>query len=254
MSDLVAAIKESEAYECIIAAFASSRVPHALLIEAPSLFHGSIAIEIARLYLCENGLGDDGCASCHSWKYDEHPDLVRPITLDQPPGISDCRKLMAELYLAPVVAPRRFLVIPQAGRLSLPAANSLLKITEEPPSWAAILLLCEGSGVPPTLKSRTWNLTFNLKEELSILAPPETKDEWLSAIVRASKMTSQEALAMLEGWINWCLGNGELGKAAKLEKIRLISEKGHLPVYMVFDLLYGFLEEDLSDELFGHFR
>ena len=29
MSDLVAAIKESEAYECIIAAFASSRVPHA---------------------------------------------------------------------------------------------------------------------------------------------------------------------------------------------------------------------------------
>ena len=30
MSDLVAAIKESEAYECIIAAFASSRVPHAL--------------------------------------------------------------------------------------------------------------------------------------------------------------------------------------------------------------------------------
>jgi len=254
MSDLFAAIKESDPYKALLSAFASSRAPHAILAQSPALFHEALAVEIARLYLCANGSGDDDCASCLSWKGGEHPDFIRPLQWDRPPGIDDCRAMAGELYLAPVIAPRRFAVIPNAGKLSLPAANSLLKILEEPPSWGALLLLSEEMSLLPTIKSRTWHLKFDFEEELSPLPLPKTRDEWLSTIARASKMSFQEAAATLERWIKHCLEEGDLVRAEKLGKVELLFEKGRLPVYMAFDLLFGFLEEDLPDELFGHFR
>ena len=51
MSDLFAAIKESEPYKALLSAFASSRAPHAILAQSPALFHEALAVEIARLYL-----------------------------------------------------------------------------------------------------------------------------------------------------------------------------------------------------------
>ncbi|HHZ05138.1 DNA polymerase III subunit delta' [Acetomicrobium hydrogeniformans] len=252
MSDIALAIRKSEAYKMIATANISSRAPHALFIEAPDLFHEKIAVELARLYLCESGSGDDECPSCRSWNEGDHPDFIRPVAWGKSPGIDDCRKMAAELYLAPVVAPRRFLAIPRGSGLSLPAANSLLKILEEPPTWGALLILSDGGGLPETIKSRTWQLTIDLKEEVSLLALPEGKDGWLSLIASASEMTQQEALVMMNRWTNWCLGKGEIERAAMIDKIRLIAEKGHIPNYMAFDLLYGFLEEELSDELFDN--
>ena len=254
MPDLLAVIRESEPYKALLSAFASSRAPHALLAQAPALFHEAVAVEIARLYLCAKGTGDDDCASCRSWKGNEHPDFVRPTQWDRPPGIDDCRAMAAELYLAPVIAPRRFAVIPNAGKLSLPASNSLLKVLEEPPSWGGLLLLSEEMSLLPTIKSRTWHLKFKFEEELSPLSLPKTKDEWLTTIACASGMSFQEAAAMFERWVKYCLEEGDLNKAKKLGEVKLVFEKGRLPAYMAFDLLFGFLEEDLSDELFGYFR
>jgi DNA polymerase-3 subunit delta' len=65
------------------------------------------------------------------------------------------RRRLAQLYLSPSGSRRRLLLVLSAERLNEESANALLKVLEEPPSWALILLLCENAAaLLPTIRSR----------------------------------------------------------------------------------------------------
>jgi DNA polymerase-3 subunit delta' len=110
----------------------------------------------------------DSCGACDSCRKAEagaHPDIVtiRPAGEQvqiwqlwdrqgrQAPGV-----LSRTLSYAPVIGRRRIYIIEQADRLTESAANSLLKILEEPPPYALFLLLApHPARVLPTILSRS---------------------------------------------------------------------------------------------------
>ncbi len=65
------------------------------------------------------------------------------------------RRRLAQLYLSPSTSPRRMLLVLASERLNDESANALLKVLEEPPARALILLLTENaSALLPTIRSR----------------------------------------------------------------------------------------------------
>jgi DNA polymerase III subunit delta' len=85
-----------------------------------------------------------------------HPDL----TVLEPEGatslgVDQAREVVARASLAPVEAPRTVFFLPDAGSMTEPAANALLKTLEEPTSQTVFLLVAESEDdFPPTVASR----------------------------------------------------------------------------------------------------
>jgi DNA polymerase-3 subunit delta' len=71
------------------------------------------------------------------------------------------RRRLGELFLSPGGGRRRLLLILAAERLGRVSGNILLKVLEEPPGSAVIILLCESpSALLPTIRSRCQSCRF----------------------------------------------------------------------------------------------
>ncbi len=86
-----------------------------------------------------------------------HPDVL--VIPPDPPQLliklGQVRRVIHEIYRFPAEARRAFYIF-TSTRFMKEAANSLLKILEEPPEFASILLLAENPGeLLPTIRSRT---------------------------------------------------------------------------------------------------
>lgn len=102
-----------------------------------------------------------------------HPDL---FILESKTSISiaQVRELKKNLLLKPYQAPKKLAFLFDAGKMTLEAQNAILKILEEPPASAVIVLFAtSSSSLLPTVTSRcaTTNLgnstTNDLPEELT---------------------------------------------------------------------------------------
>ncbi len=85
-----------------------------------------------------------------------HPDVL--VIPPDPPQllikIGQVRMLLREIYRIPADARRSFFIFTSAAFMK-EAANSLLKVLEEPPAYATIILLAENTGeLLPTIRSR----------------------------------------------------------------------------------------------------
>lgn len=118
---------------------------------------------IARALLCASE-GEKPCGVCsHCRKAEKgiHPDL---ITLLRNPdkreiGVRQARDLRQEVWITPNEAARKVFLIPEADTLNSEAQNALLKVLEEPPPYAAFLLLGRNPGAfLPTVRSRCLTL------------------------------------------------------------------------------------------------
>jgi DNA polymerase-3 subunit delta' len=248
LPDLSLSVRESSAFQSLKEASLQGKKPHAVAFVAQAPLHETVLAEVGKLYLCEGGSGEDECRSCRAWDGISHPDLIMAGSFDRPPGIDDCRRMSAELFLAPVVSPLRLGVICAADRLSLPAANSLLKITEEPPQKGAILLLMEEAKLIPTLQSRVWTFSLYGVQPLSPLSLPVGWEEWLKLLSKLQDMESSELDLTLMRLSMGCLEEGLIDMAQEIEELRLISVRGHLDPAMVADFLFALFEEGISIE------
>lgn len=68
--------------------------------------------------------------------------------------IDDARKISEFLSLTPAEGKYRVVIVDSADELRVEAANAILKIVEEPPKSAIIILLSHGGRVLPTIRSR----------------------------------------------------------------------------------------------------
>lgn len=76
--------------------------------------------------------------------------------------IEPFRELKGKLGMGPTEEPFRIVVIADAERMTLPAANSILKMLEEPPqNWMFILTTSDSSRVLPTILSRCNEVKLN---------------------------------------------------------------------------------------------
>ncbi|MCB0271969.1 MAG: hypothetical protein KDD46_03015 [Bdellovibrionales bacterium] len=91
-----------------------------------------------------------------------HPDFFHIDTSDQEIKIDQIQELIKWIYRGPVEGTQKFAFIEHAQRLNINASNALLKILEEPPSHAT-LILCSPSKdqILQTLRSRMFILQFS---------------------------------------------------------------------------------------------
>ncbi|MBI3574199.1 MAG: DNA polymerase III subunit delta' [Gammaproteobacteria bacterium] len=154
------------------------RLPHALLLQgAAGLGKQSFARRFAATLLCaQPDSKAAACGRCHSCQLlaaDNHPDLKslapaedrRSIVIDQ------VRELGAFLALRPHTSACKVAILAPADSMNLHAANSLLKILEEPPLGSVLLLVShQPTRLPATVRSRGHRVTFPVPERAPALA------------------------------------------------------------------------------------
>lgn len=146
-------------------ALRKNTVSHAYLFTGPS---GSGQLKTATLFaqaiFCTE-LQDDACGQClecRKVEHGNHPDL----TLLKPDGASIKIDQIRELqrvfsYRSEGINPKVY-IIDGADRMTVQAANSLLKFLEEPPSPAVGILISDNSrSLLPTIQSRTQRIPFS---------------------------------------------------------------------------------------------
>ena len=231
--------------------------PHCWAVVAPPIWHASLLDAMARMYLCDSGKGDDDCGSCRGWSRADgtenslrHPDLIVTGEFGKAPNIEACRALIKELPLMPVVAKRRLGVVLTADKLLVQAANSLLKIAEEPPMHAGLLFLLEGNDFLPTLRSRSRFTTLAAPLSFSAKPLPEGEGEWFSWLEGAKE--EADIPGLLASWASALLQEGDLERAARVEKLRLLTLQKNLSQNMLCDLIILTLKEEIPFEhIFG---
>jgi len=135
------------------------RIPHALLLSGPSgVGKFKVARKLASLLLEEPELGNKPNPDLH---------LLYPEEGKKDISVEATRALISKLQLKPYGGKKVVAIIDQAERLSLTAANSLLKTLEEPNSHSHLIVVSSASHrLPETIISRLQSITFaSLKAE-----------------------------------------------------------------------------------------
>lgn len=237
MSDLAVNVKWQE----ILRETQAGDIPHCRAIAVPSSFHNEIIESLARIIL---------------GNYRQtHPDLLIIGSVDKAPAIGDptkpnyegsARWLIENIALKPLEAKRRLGVIMCADKLLLPAANSLLKLAEEPPEHAVLLFLMEDSRLfLPTLKSRSRLTVITVNAPRESRPSPKNYSEWVKWLADKRKESDTDAIILeLEAWANFESDNKNFMRAEKLDRLRIIAGKKNLSVPMLCDMIILMLGDE----------
>jgi len=176
----------------------ANSMPHAMLMGGPEgLGKLAFAQALAARLLCEQSDGTASaermacglCSSCIWFAAGNHPDfrLIQPDDGDEPeeagddvqpgaaarkPGkgpirIDQIRNLTDFVYVGSHRRGNRVVVISPAESMNHAAANSLLKVLEEPPASVYFILISNSwRRLIPTLRSRCRNMTFGRPDPL----------------------------------------------------------------------------------------
>lgn len=150
------------------------RLAHAYLFYGPEgAGKGAAARILAMAVNCSAG-GAGPCRACYSCRKieaDVHPDVQRVDPLRGAVGIDQVRRVIRECWRKPVEGRRRTFIFPQAHLITVPAANSLLKVLEEPPAASLFVLLSTNPfALPPTVVSRCQRVPFGRRAEAALAA------------------------------------------------------------------------------------
>ena len=241
--------KDSPAWERLLGLASDGGFPHSCALVIEEELHSQAALGVARALLCDNGLGDDDCKTCTAWSGTQHPDLIFGGAPSQPPSIAVCREIITAMAYRPVISSKRVAVIFAADRMLLPAANSLLKLAEEPPEYVHILfMLADEKLFLPTLRSRSWTVSLSLPRSGESVSPPRTEEEWVRWIEKYAKAEVDELVALFAPWISHEIEREAYEKAATLERLRLLIQTKRLSRTMVLDLIVLALKEGIVFE------
>jgi DNA polymerase-3 subunit delta' len=185
-------------------------VAHAYLLVGPRhVGKGTLAINLAQALNCDGPeLPCGQCRSCQRILEGKHAD-VTPIGLDSKTeiGIDDIRGLQRLANLPPYEGKCKVFIIDEAEYLSTEAANSLLKILEEPPQRVVWLLLAsEEEHLLPTIISRC--------QRLELKPVPSERIE--GVLVNSYNVDADKAKLLTQlchgrlGWALSALKNGDI--------------------------------------------
>ena len=138
-----------------------------------------------------------------------HPDVL--VIPPDPPQmmikVDQVRRVIANIYFRPTEARERVYVFTDSAFMR-EAANSLLKVLEEPPEFATIFLLTENPGeLLPTIRSRSANFALGaLPADAIEAALRERRAEWnpreRALVARLSEGSMGRALSFdLKGYV-----------------------------------------------------
>jgi len=230
-------VGHDQAEKTLLAAQQSGRLHHAWLMTGPrGIGKATLAWRFARFLLAgqdQGGLFDGGPENLdvssdapgrHLIDARSHPDLFHlRRSLNHDTGriraeiaVDDVRGLGEFMHMTPAMGKWRVAIVDSADEMNRNSANAVLKILEEPPPNAVLLIVSHAPGrLLPTIRSRCRRLALQpLKDDTVVKLlgdyAPETKDE------------ERRALALLaEGSIGRAL---ELAGAGSLDLYREMVE------------------------------
>lgn len=145
--------------------FSKNRLAHAYLFSGmKGTFKLEVAKLIAKAFFCSDKIDEKPCEQCISCKRIEslnHPDfhIVEPDGLSIKKG--QIQALQEEFSKTGVESKKKVYIINHADKMTVNAANSLLKFLEEPPSETlAILTTTQVQQILPTIMSRCQLINF----------------------------------------------------------------------------------------------
>jgi DNA polymerase-3 subunit delta' len=174
-------LRQEAAERTLLEAYRSGRLPHAWLLTGPrGVGKATLAYRFARFLLSGGGQGGDlfGGEAAGLALSAEHPvfrlvasgghaDLLTvERKVDDKTGklrgeivVADVRAVAAFLHMTPGEGGWRVVVVDSADEMNRVAANAILKILEEPPRQALLLLVSHAPGrLLPTIRSRCCRL------------------------------------------------------------------------------------------------
>lgn len=146
-------------------AMQKNKVPNSMLFCGPEgVGKKSMALMVAKAMNCKRKKDDacESCSSCSAINAKNFPDVIEILPEKNVVKIEQMRILRKLAYLKPMLGKKRIFIVPEAEKMSEEAANSLLKILEEPPLFSYILLVTHNPFlIIPTIKSRCQVLNFS---------------------------------------------------------------------------------------------
>ncbi len=205
------------------------------------------------------------CPGCIKFASGNHPDFLTIRPEGTVIKIEQIRKLKKDLGFAPFEAGIRVVILEEAQTMQHPAANSLLKVLEEPPPDNLLLLIAsESEPVLPTIVSRCQVIPFTplAREDccqiLSRLYPERDADEIqvLATLVggcpgRAGEILGDELLALRRRCIGELLDSGSDPARAVERALALAAELAAMKEGLdpLLDMLAEFFKQCMVDHL-----
>lgn len=145
-------------------ALVSGHISHAYLFAGiEGIGKWTTAVSFAKALNCQAQGNDfcDACLSCRKIEKQIHPDLFFIAPEKNVIKIEHIRDIQKKIVFNPMEAKRKVVIIDQAEKLNLYAANCLLKTLEEPPDDTVVILVANTSmRVLPTIVSRCQRIYF----------------------------------------------------------------------------------------------
>ena len=187
---------QPQQYERFVRILEQNQLNHAYLFSG---YFGSLemALFLAKSLFCTDKQGVLPCESCRSCKLidqEEYPDvtIVRPI--NQIIKTERIRELVGQFSQSGIESQRQVFIIEQADKMHLNAANSLLKVIEEPQSEVYIFFLTNDEDkILPTIRSRTQIFQFK-KQEANLIFQLEK----LGLVKKKARLLAQFSQSQME--------------------------------------------------------
>ena len=152
--------------------------PHALLFYGMGgIGKKMLALHFAKTFLCKFA-GKKPCGICESCRLMDiennsfaHPDfyLLTAEEAGKDIKIEQVKEMAKQAAFAPVLSEHKVCIIDDAGQMTAEAANSLLKLLEEPPpGWLFILITQQAERLLPTVLSRVVRLRFDAPDSSAV--------------------------------------------------------------------------------------
>ena len=152
--------------------------PHALLFYGMGgIGKKMLALHFAKTFLCKSA-DKKPCGICESCRLMDiennsfaHPDfyLLTAEEAGKDIKIEQVKEMAKQAAFAPVLSKHKVCIIDDAGQMTAEAANSLLKLLEEPPpGWLFILITQQAERLLPTVLSRVVRLRFDAPDNSAV--------------------------------------------------------------------------------------
>ncbi len=251
-------------------ALTGGRLAHAYLLRGPEgVGKRTAARALAAAALCREAVfgGCGLCPACRKLRQSVHPDFVHLAPQGTAIKIDQIRALKDALRFAPLEGDRRVVLLERVQAMRPEAANSLLKVLEEPPPGNLLLLTAdENEPILSTISSRCQLLAFGplprelaarvLRRELPELNEAEALA--LAALAegspgRALALHATGMLAFRRSLIERLLDSSDNQAVLTREVLALAAEAAELKEYLplLLDLLRLFFRDLMVRRLAG---
>lgn len=209
-------------------AVVTGRLAHAYLFVGPDgVGKRTVARVLAKTMVCRTRSVEGApCGECPSCiKADVIPSVHPDIRFVEPEGrlvkTDQIRALQAEMYARPTEGNTRIAIIDEVDHMNAEAGNRILKLLEEPPSYALLVLLTSNlAGVLPTIVSRCQVVNF---------VPVSTEN---IADILAARGITPDASRLLAS-----LSGGSIGRAVALSEDADLTERREAALQTVEQLI-----------------